>query len=106
MGTETLSPKTFRSVQLIKKGPSLKQTYVQQGSSFMCFHVHLKQASGASVPQIFSLGRRQRPLELSVLPVTCKNISSNTGSVLVKAGRRRMLLKTRKGGENGKGEET
>ena len=72
MRTETFPLKTFRSAPLIKKEDSLKCTHVQQGSFFMYFNVHWKQASGVSMPQAFSLGRRHRTLELSVLSATCK----------------------------------
>ena len=49
------------------------------------------------MPWVFSLGRRQRALELSVLSATCKTkTQKDTGSILVKAGRRWMSSKTRK----------
>ena len=105
MRTETFPLKTFRSAQLIKKEDSLKCSHVQQGSFFMYFNVHWKKASGVSMPQVFSLGRRQRTLELSVLSAICKTkTQKDTGSILVKAGRRWTFFKTRKWGENRKGE--
>lgn len=45
---------------------------------------------GLLVPQIFSLGRRQRPPEFSVLPVICENVNSKRCGPCLRDGREKV----------------